>query len=132
VLVVLGIFALAGIVAPFLNPGKEQGLVPTRWQPHHAAAFVANFLVIALLVPFSEEVTFRGLGYKLLERFGRPAAILLVGLTFGLAHGLVEALPVLVPFGAALAYVRARTGSIYPGMIVHGVFNGLVLLAAVA
>ena len=88
--------------------------------------------MIALLVPFSEEVTFRGLGYKLLERFGRPAAILLVGLTFGLAHGLVEALPVLVPFGAALAYVRARTGSIYPGMIVHGVFNGLVLLAAVA
>jgi uncharacterized protein len=130
--VVLGVFALARIISPFLDPGKEQGLVPERWQPQHAAAFVANFVVLALLVPIGEEITFRGLGYKLLERFGRTAAILLVGVAFGLAHGLVEALPILVPFGAGLAYVRARTGSIYPGVVVHGFFNGAVLLLAVA
>jgi len=56
---------------------------------------------------------------------------LLVGLTFGLAHGLLEALLVLVPFGIALAYVRDRTDSVYPGMIVHGLFNGIALAVAV-
>ena len=36
---------------------------------------------------------FRGLGYSLLEPFGRWAAIVVVGVVFGLAHGLIEALP---------------------------------------
>jgi membrane protease YdiL (CAAX protease family) len=58
-------------------------------------------------------------------------SILLVGLTFGLAHGLVEALLVLVPFGIALAVLRDRTDSTYPGMLVHGLFNGTALVLAV-
>ena len=60
---------------------------------------------------------------------GRVPAILLVGLAFGLAHGLVEALLVLVPFGIALAVLRDRTDSVYPGMLVHGLFNGIALAA---
>ena len=92
---------------------------------------MANFLVVAVLAPIVEEITFRGLGYKLIEPFGKWTAILVVGLLFGLAHGLVEALPILAAFGAGLAYVRMRTGSVYPGMIVHSAFNSLVLIVAV-
>jgi membrane protease YdiL (CAAX protease family) len=75
---------------------------------------------------------FRGLGYRLLVRFGRAAAIVLVGIAFGLVHGLVAGLPLLVVFGSGLAFLRARTNSVYPGMAVHAVFNGLVLALAVA
>lgn len=132
VLVLIGVFAFAGILEPFLKPGQEQGLVPDKWEPAHAGAFVLNFIVVALLAPVVEELTFRGIGYTLLERFGRIAAVLLVGLLFGLAHGLVEALPVLAAFGAGLAYLRARTDSVYPGMVVHACFNALVLTLAVA
>lgn len=131
-LVLIGVFVLSGILSPLLQPGQEQGLVPKNWQASHAAAFVANFAVVALLAPAVEEITFRGLGYRLLEPFGRWTAILLVGLAFGLAHGLVEALPILAAFGAGLAYIRMRTGSVYPGMIVHATFNSLVLIVAVA
>jgi membrane protease YdiL (CAAX protease family) len=106
--------------------------VPKTWHPAHAAPFVANFIVVAIVAPVVEELTFRGLGYRLLEPFGRWVAILGVGLAFGLAHGLVEALPILAAFGAGLAYVRMRTGSVYPGMLVHATFNGLVLIVAVA
>jgi membrane protease YdiL (CAAX protease family) len=126
--VVVGVSA---VLEPILHPDKEQGLAPTRWEPAHAGAFVANFVVVALLAPVVEELTFRGLGFTLLERFGRPAAIVLVGLAFGLAHGLVEGLPLLFLFGAGLAYLRSRTGSVYPGMVIHVVYNGLVLLIAV-
>lgn len=132
VLVLVGVFVLSAILSPLLHPGEEQGLVPRTWHADRAAPFVANFLVVAVVAPIVEELTFRGLGYRLLEPFGRWTAVLLVGLLFGLAHGLVEALPILAAFGAGLAYVRMRTGSVYPGMIVHSAFNSLVLIVAVA
>jgi hypothetical protein len=131
-LVLIGVFVLSGILSPILHPGQEQGLVPKTWHADRAAPFAANFIVVCLIAPVVEELTFRGLGYKLLEPLGRWTAVLLVGLLFGLAHGLVEALPILAAFGAGLAYVRMRTGSVYPGMIVHAAFNSLVLIVAVA
>ncbi len=130
--VVVGIFVLTGILGPVLHPGREQNLTPTRWEPSHAAAYIANGLVIVFVAPFVEELTFRGLGYSLLRRYGDWTAIVLVGLFFGLAHGLVEALPLLAAFGVGLAYLRSRTESVYPGMLVHGLFNAISLAVAVA
>jgi uncharacterized protein len=130
--VVVTIAVVSAIVDPLLQPGKEQDLAPHGWEPRHAAAFAANFVVVALIAPIVEELTFRGLGFTLLDaRFGRWPAIVLVGVVFGLAHGLVEALPPLVVFGACLAYLRSRTASVYPGMLLHAGYNSLVLLFAV-
>jgi membrane protease YdiL (CAAX protease family) len=56
----------------------------------------------------------------------------LVGIAFGLAHGLVEALPFLAAFGAGLAYLRSKVDSVIPGMIVHGLFNAVALVVAVS
>jgi membrane protease YdiL (CAAX protease family) len=132
---VFAVFAVEGLVSLLplpQTPGKEQGLTPTHWEPAHAGAFAANLVLFALIAPFVEELTFRGAGQSLLNTFvGRLPSILLVGLAFGLAHGLVEALLVLVPFGIALAVVRDRTDSVYPGMVVHGLFNGTALVLAV-
>jgi membrane protease YdiL (CAAX protease family) len=130
--VVVAIAVVSAIVDPLLQPGKEQDLAPHGWEPRHAAAFAANFVVVALLAPVVEELTFRGLGFTFLDaRFGRWPAIVLVGIAFGLAHGLVDALPPLVVFGACLAYLRSRTRSVYPGMILHAGYNSFVLLFAV-
>ena len=63
---------------------------------------------------------------------GEAAAVLLVGLLFGLAHGLVQALPVLIALGAGLALIRARTDSVYPCIAVHAAFNAIALASAVA
>jgi uncharacterized protein len=130
--VAVTIALVSAALDPVLNPDEEQGLAPHGWEPRHAAAFAANFVVVALLAPVVEELTFRGLGFTLLERFGRWTAIVLVGVAFGLAHGLVNALPPLVVFGMCLAYLRSRTESVYPGMILHASYNSLVLLFAVS
>src|SRR5436309_3498445 len=61
----------------------------------------------------------------------RWPTFVLVGVAFGLAHGLLEALIVLIPFGIVLAYVRDRTGSVFPGMVVHALFNGVALAYSV-
>jgi membrane protease YdiL (CAAX protease family) len=127
----IGMAVLAGVLGPFLHPGREQGLTPTRWEPPHAAAYVANGILIAVLVPVIEELTFRGVGFSLLRRYGEWAAILLSGLLFGLAHGLVNALPLLVAFGFGLGYLRSRVDSVIPGMFVHGIFNAASLIFAV-
>jgi uncharacterized protein len=123
---------LLNYVGPLLDPGEEQGLTPDYWDPHRAAAYVANGIVIAGVAPVVEELTFRGLGYSLLARFGRWTAIVLVGVAFALAHGLVQSFPFLAAFGAMLAYLRSRVDSVYPGIVVHALFNATALVISVA
>jgi CAAX protease family protein len=130
-LVLIGIYVIMAITEPLLHGGREQGLTPTSWQPDRAGAFVANFVVVAVFAPIVEELTFRGLGYSLLVRFGRWTAIVLVGACFALDHGLVQAFPELFAFGCSLTWLRSRTGSVYPGMLLHGTFNSLALVLAV-
>lgn len=123
--------ALVALLPLPQSPGQEQGLTPTRWEPAHAGAFAANLVLFTIVAPLVEELTFRGLGQSLLRFLGRAPSILLVGVAFGIAHGLVESLLVLVPFGAALAWLRDRTRSVAPGVLVHGLFNGIALAVAV-
>jgi membrane protease YdiL (CAAX protease family) len=130
--VLVGVYVFSAILEPLLHPGREQGLTPSGWDSDRAAAFAVNFAVIALVAPVVEELTFRGIGFSLLQQWGDWFAIVTVGLLFGLAHGLVEALPILVVFGAGLAWLRSRTRSVYPGMLLHGTFNTIALLVAVS
>lgn len=128
----IGMAILTGLLDPLLHPSREQGVTPDFWRPSHAAQYVANGVVICIVAPFVEELTFRGLGYSLLARYGRWVAIIVVGVAFALAHGLVEAFPLLFALGAALAYLRSRVNSVLPGMIVHGLFNATALAVAVS
>ena len=131
-LALLAIWGAAVLLSPVLRGGThEQGLVPDKWEPSHAGAFVAFFAAVTLLAPIVEELTYRGLGFTLLVPYGKWPAIVTTGVLFGLAHGLLIALPVLVIFGIAVAWVRARTGSVYPGMFLHGTFNGVALIGSV-
>jgi membrane protease YdiL (CAAX protease family) len=132
VLVLVAVFAVAGVLEPFVEPSEEQGLVPERWDPDRAAPFAANCVLVAGIAPVVEELTFRGLGFSLLERYGQVAAVLLVGIAFGLVHGLVGGLPILAVFGVGLAWLRSRSGSVYPPILLHALFNAAVLAVAVA
>jgi membrane protease YdiL (CAAX protease family) len=128
----IGVYVAVALMDPVLHGGREQGLTPSRWEPHHAGAYLANVIVIAGIAPIVEELTYRGLGYSLLERYGRWFAIVAVGVCFALDHGLVQAFPELALFGCALAWLRMRTTSVYPGMLLHATFNGIALFVAVA
>ena len=123
---------LSAILDPLLHPGREQGLTPKHWEGSHAVQYVANAVAIAVVAPIVEELTFRGLGFSVLRPYGEWTAIVLVGILFGAAHGLVQALPLLAALGSGLAYLRSRVDSVYPGMIVHGLFNAAALIVAVA
>ena len=130
-LILIAIYALTAILGPVLHPGREQGLTPDHWDSSRAAPFFANAVLICVVAPFVEECTFRGVGFGLLaERFGVEPAIVASAVCFGLAHGLIEALPLLVAFGIGLAWLRERQNSTIPGMILHGTFNAIALAAS--
>lgn len=131
-LLVLVLIALisAGLES-ILHAGKEQGLTPDRWDPSRSGAYTFNFVVIAAFVPIVEEITFRGVGFSLLRRWGTPVAVAGTAVAFALAHGLVQGFPTLLIFGLGLAWLRLRTDSVYPGIAVHAAFNTISLIAAV-
>jgi membrane protease YdiL (CAAX protease family) len=130
-LVSLAYTGLLSLLGDF-DPTEEQGLVPDEWDSSRAAPFVAFFLAVTLLAPFVEELTYRGLGFSLFVPYGAVLAIVSTGLLFGVTHGLLIGLPVLAFFGIVVGWLRARTDSVYPGMLLHATFNAVALLVSVS
>lgn len=125
---IIGVLILSVLLEPLLHGGREQGLSPDEWQPEHAKAFLLNGVLVSTVVPFAEELFFRGLGVRALQFFGGMSAVVITGLVFGFSHGVLGALPPLVLFGIALGWVRLRSGSVWPGVLAHGFFNAVGIL----
>jgi membrane protease YdiL (CAAX protease family) len=126
------VLGLALAIEPLLHAGEEQGYAPDVWKPERATAFFVNGVVAATVVPFAEELFFRGLGVRALAFLGSVWAILGTAVVFGLGHGLFVAMPVFIAFGVALGWVRLRSDSVWPGIVAHGLFNALALVAVYA
>ena len=107
-------------------------MIPEHWNPSKIAPFAAFCVVVVVIAPIVEELLFRGVGYGLLARFGEYTAIILVGLSFAFVHGLIAGFAVIASFGAGLAYLRAKTDSIYPCMLLHASFNAFGLAIGIA
>jgi len=85
--------------------------------------------VVAGVVPWTEELLFRGLildGF--LDRYRRSVAILACSSLFALFHLNQLQMPLAFAAGAALAQVRIQSGSVLPCVIGHSVLNGFPLV----
>lgn len=131
-LVVLVSVVIAAVLEPILHAGEKQGIAPQEWRPDELAPFLVNAILIATWGPFAEEVFYRGLGVTAFGLFGGTTAIVATALAFGFAHGLLVALPPLVVFGLGLAWVRLRSGSVWPAFIAHGTYNAIGIALSVA
>ncbi|MDM5154915.1 type II CAAX endopeptidase family protein [Bacillus sp. DX1.1] len=97
--------------------------------------FTIGFISAAVISPFYEEVFYRGFLYKWLRsRFGIAVAIAFSSLIFMLVHiPTYNTLPINFISGLIFAWTYERSGSIVPGIIIHGCFNGIaVILTALA
>ncbi len=130
--ILIALLIAEAVLESLLHATREQGLEPPRWEPGRAVPFALNAAVVVLAAPLVEELTFRGAGFALLARFGSAAAVIGTSAAFAAAHGLVNGFPALFLFGAAVAILRLRTGSLYPGMLLHASFNALALTVAFA
>lgn len=96
----------------------------------HAAArggplpFLLSFLGGAIFTPFGEEILFRGVVANALNRYGAFAGIVLSAVIFGLAHGVSVILPIAIMVGILSAIVFRATGSVWPCVVLHCIYNG--------
>jgi membrane protease YdiL (CAAX protease family) len=85
-------------------------------------------LAAGLLIPFAEEVAFRGL---LLRGHERAAGFTLAALTstvaFAVAHGVPASVVGVLPLSYTLARVTQHTGSLWNAVIVHALNNTLAV-----
>jgi membrane protease YdiL (CAAX protease family) len=130
--VVLISIVLAAALEPILHAGEKQGLAPQEWRSDALGPFLANAVLIITWGPFAEELFYRGLGVTALRLLGPAVAVVGTAVAFGLAHGILVALPPLVVFGIGLAWVRLRADSVWPSFIAHAAYNAVGIALAVA
>jgi len=123
---------VSALLEPILHAGKEQGLVPEHWVPGGGPAFALNAVVTILIVPFSEELFFRGLGVRALGFAGPVVAVGGTALVFALVHGIIAGLIPLGFFAVLLGLLRYRSESVWPGYVAHATYNAIGVLSALA
>ena len=104
-------------------------------QKCRTAPLLLVLMAFAIMPASCEEWFFRGYVFRALElKLAAWPAVLLNGLIFGLFHVVaVEALTLerLAPatvLGCVLAWIRWRSGSLWPGLLVHSLHNGFITL----
>lgn len=130
VLLAFAISALAFVLrTPKINSEIEKLL-------ESKASLVLFGSMAITLAPFIEELFFRGFLQPLFSRtFGVIFGILITAILFGSLHApeyawaWQYALAVTL-VGAVLGWVRASTGSIIPGTIMHASYNAVFVVAA--
>ncbi len=142
----LGVVGLAALL-PFVSwLGELNGLIPMpdalrAWDEQQAALLepllaggipiVLGLLFVALAPALCEEVLFRGLIQRNVERrLGVAWAIVLSGVVFGLFHlRFGEALP-LSMLGVFMAFGVWVTGSLWTGVLLHFLNNGAAIVVS--
>jgi membrane protease YdiL (CAAX protease family) len=85
---------------------------------------VCLFLLVVVGAALFEELCYRGLGLRSIERrFGTVAGVLLSAVVFGIVHFELYALPLLVLFGIVLGVLAVRTRRLGPAIWAHVAFN---------
>lgn len=85
--------------------------------------FLLTLMAGAVLTPIGEEFLFRGVLATALDRYGPWVAVLGSSAVFAVAHGINYILPVAFVVGAVAALLLRKTGSVWPGVIVHATNN---------
>lgn len=91
---------------------------------------VLTLLAGAVLTPLGEELLFRGVLTNGLLRYGGWVAVLVSAAIFAVSHGVNYVLPVAFVIGVITALLFRATASIWPGVVVHAIYNGYVILSS--
>ncbi|NUL49308.1 CPBP family intramembrane metalloprotease [Cellulosimicrobium funkei] len=131
----LGVAAyLLGMVVAALYvvaTGDSQN-VQASYQAGAAGGWILLVLTLfagSVITPIGEEFFFRGVvANVLLSRLKVWIAILASALLFAVAHGINPVLPVAFVVGLFTALLFRWSGSIWPGVLLHGVNNAIALI----
>lgn len=112
------------VLTRFGLPGEPQDLIDIFAKTDSPLVIAGMLVVACVLAPINEELIFRaGLFRFLRQRFGRSAAFVASGVSFGALHGNWAGFVPLALLGAALSLVYEKTGDIRVPIVLHAMFN---------
>jgi membrane protease YdiL (CAAX protease family) len=126
--VALGLFARGYRAILQMIPVTQELIRSSQEQMGHLPGLKISYAVIAVaFAPFAEEYLFRGLLFRALDReWGGWAAVLGSAAFFAIYHPALSWLPVGM-LGAANALLFKKTGRLAPAVVLHMVYNAIVL-----
>lgn len=80
-------------------------------------------LFLGIVTPIGEEFLFRGVITTVLLRYGAFVGVVGGAMLFALLHGINMVLPAALVAGLAAGEAFRRSGSIWPAVMVHAIFN---------
>ncbi|HCM24637.1 MAG TPA: hypothetical protein DHW78_09995 [Ruminococcaceae bacterium] len=107
------------------------GNIPDMPLNHSIGTQVFYLIYGTVIPPLVEEILFRGVVIGCLQRWGDWFAIVTSALLFGLYHGNVGQFVFATLVGLIFGYLRIRTQSLLPGMVLHMLNNGFATLGTV-
>jgi membrane protease YdiL (CAAX protease family) len=127
---------LALILRPLLGEPDVEGPTHDLIRAAEGAGLVMFVIFVTVGAPIVEELFFRGLVLRALERrFGETLAIVGSALLFGLAHpqplpakALALVMISLAVFGTLLGWLAAKSGRLGSAIVAHAVFNAWTVL----
>lgn len=131
--IIIGVLANV-VLEPIFRGSEAQGITAGA-RPHDAITYLWLVLTVAVIVvlgPIAEELYFRGLLFGVLAPLGRRPAVGITALLFAGSHYTLAAIPVISVLGVLLAALRARTGSVWPGIALHVLNNALAVVVTLA
>lgn len=106
--------------------GCAEGLPDTV--PQTAGQLLGRLLTDALLPAVCEELLFRGAILSAWEVKGSKKALVITSIAFMLMHGSVTGMPAELLGGFVMGIAVLSTDSLFSGMLIHGVYNAVVLV----
>ena len=88
-----------------------------------AAYLLLATIGLGIVTPLGEEFLFRGVLTNALLRYGAFIGVVGSSLIFALMHGINIVFPAAVVAGLVAGEIFRRSGSIWPAVMVHIVFN---------
>jgi len=112
------------IQIPGLNLEQKQSL--GFEQLSGVFTYIAAFILLVVLAPIFEELLFRGYLFGAIRAKNNFwVSAILTNLTFGLMHGQLNVGIDVFILSLFLCYLREKTQTIWPGILVHALKNGM-------
>jgi len=129
IVILTNVLISLGLGKPFENP-QIPLIMP---DPGDWRGMIGMFVATVIVAPMVEELTLRSVLYGWLRKHMSPVvAGIISAAAFAALHGSLVLLPGTFLVGLTLAWTYERSGSIFPGMLVHGCFNAISTLLVFA
>ena len=119
-------YLLAGKAVVLNMEGIHTAVLP---QVPEEAARMWAFVHRCAAAPIVEELVFRGAIQQLARPLGERQAVTLQAVLFAVQHRGPAGMAYALVCGLVLGTIRSRTGSVWPGMLLHTLNNLLVFAA---